>query len=215
MRVGVEMAFIVFEGLDHSGKSTLIMHLEKALKKKKIDFITTREPGGTILGEKIREIVLDPYGEAISSETEILLISASRKDHIEKVITPSLEAGKWVICDRFWPSTSAFQGAGRGLKADIVHWFNQFTVPSEVCPDLWVLLDMPVAEKEKRSHIKGHSSDRFEIQDRNFHQRVREYYLSLAQKDKDSWLILNALLTPKELTVKVLEELKKRKWLNF
>lgn len=208
------MAFIVFEGLDHSGKSTLIKHLEKELKKEKMDFITTREPGGTVLGEKIREMVLDPYGEVISSETEILLISASRKDHIEKVITPSLEAGKWVICDRFWPSTSAFQGAGRGLKADIVHWLNQFTVPSEVCPDLWVLLDMPVAEKEKRSHIQGHSSDRFEIQDRNFHQRVREHYLSLAKKNKNSWLILNALLTPEELTVKVLEELKNREWLN-
>ena len=208
------MAFIVFEGLDHSGKSTLITHLEKELKKEKVDFITTREPGGTVLGEKIREIVLDPYGEVISSETEVLLISASRRDHIEKVIIPSLEVGKWVICDRFWPSTSAFQGAGRGLKPDTVHWLNRFTVPSDIQPDLWVLLDMPVAEKEKRSHIKGHSSDRFEMQDRDFHQRVREHYLSLAQKDKGSWLILNALLTPEALTVKVLEELKKRKWLN-
>ena len=208
------MAFIVFEGLDHSGKSTLITHLGKELKKEKIDFITTREPGGTVLGEKIREIVLDPYGEVISSETEILLISASRKDHIEKVIVPSLEVGKWVVCDRFWPSTSAFQGAGRGLKTDTVNWLNQFTVPSDIQPDLWILLDMPVAEKEKRSHIKGHSSDRFEMQDRHFHQRVREHYLSLAQKNKDSWFILNALLTPEELTLKVLEELKKRKWLS-
>ena len=208
------MAFIVFEGLDHSGKSTLITQLKKELKKEKVDFITTREPGGTVLGEKIREIVLDPYSETISSETEILLISASRKDHIEKVIVPALEMGTWVICDRFWPSTSAFQGAGRGLKMDTVNWLNQFTVPSDVHPDLWILLDMPVAEKEKRSHIKGHSSDRFEMQDRDFHQRVREHYLSLAQKNQDSWLILNALLTPEELTVKVLEELKKRKWLS-
>ena len=95
----------------------------------------------TTLGEKIREVVLHPY-DPISPETEILLISASRRDHIEKVITPSLEAEKWVICDRFWPSTSAFQGAGRGLPIEQVKWLNQFTVPEEITPDLWVLLDI-------------------------------------------------------------------------
>ena len=162
------MAFIVFEGLDHSGKSTLIKSLSTELTKHKVDFILTREPGGTPLGEKIRQVVLDPYSESISPETEILLISAGRKDHIEKVIIPGLQAGRWVICDRFWPSTTAFQGAGRGLLAEQVGWLNRFTVPSEVKPDLWVLLDMPVSEKERRSQIKGHSSDRFEIQDRLF-----------------------------------------------
>ncbi len=208
------MPFIVFEGLDHSGKSTLIESLSKELKKEEVEFISTREPGGTVLGEKIREVVLNPYGEAISSETEILLISASRRDHIEKVIIPSIEMGKWVICDRFWPSTSAFQGAGRGLSPEKVKWLNQFTVPEDIKPDLWILLDMPVAEKEKRSHIKGHSSDRFEMQDRQFHQRVREYYLSLAKENAASWHVLNALLSPEELTAQVIEEFKKRKWLN-
>ena len=208
------MPFIVFEGLDHSGKSTLISCLSKVLEKQKIEFVSTREPGGTVLGEKIREIVLDPYNEPISSETEILLISASRRDHIEKVIIPSIEAGQWVICDRFWPSTSAFQGAGRGLPPEKVKWLNQFTVPEYIKPDLWVLLDMPVAEKEKRSHIKGHSSDRFEMQNRQFHQRVREYYLSLAKENKDLWFILNALLSPEELTTQIVEELKRRKWLS-
>ena len=208
------MPFIVFEGLDHSGKSTLIESLSKELKKEEVEFISTREPGGTVLGEKIREVVLNPYDEPISSETEILLISASRRDHIEKVIIPSIEMGKWVICDRFWPSTSAFQGAGRGLSQEKVQWLNQFTVPEDIKPDLWILLDMPVAEKEKRSHIKGHSSDRFEIQDRQFHQRVREYYLSLAKENAASWYVLNALLSPEELTAQVIEEFKKRKWLN-
>lgn len=208
------MPFIVFEGLDHSGKSTLIESLSKELKKEEVEFISTREPGGTVLGEKIREVVLNPYGESISSETEILLISASRRDHIEKVIIPSIEMGKWVICDRFWPSTSAFQGAGRGLSPEKVKWLNQFTVPEDIKPDLWILLDMPVAEKEKRSHIKGHSSDRFEMQDRQFHQRVREYYLSLAKENAASWHVLNALLSPEELTAQVIEEFKRRKWLN-
>lgn len=208
------MAFIVFEGLDHSGKSTLIQSVSKELKKRDKEMVLTREPGGTILGEKIRERVLNPYDEPISPETEILLISASRRDHIEKVIIPSMEAGKWVICDRFWPSTSAFQGAGRGLPEKQIKWLNQFTVPDDIVPNLWILLDMPVSEKEKRSHIQGHSSDRFEMQDRMFHQRVREYYLSLAEKNKSSWFILNALLPPEELTVQVIKELINRKWLN-
>ena len=207
------MAFIVFEGLDHSGKSTLIQSLSKELEKRDIEFILTREPGGTTLGEKIREVVLHPY-DTISPETEILLISASRRDHIEKVITPSLEAGKWVICDRFWPSTSAFQGAGRGLSIEQVKWLNQFTVPEDITPDLWVLLDMPVAEKDRRSQSQGHSSDRFEMQDRLFHQRVRECYLSLAKENKKLWCVLNALLSTEELRDQVIEELKKRKWLN-
>ncbi len=208
------MAFIVFEGLDHSGKSTLIQSVSKELKKKNVEFTVTREPGGTSLGEKIREVVLDPYGESISPETEILLISSSRRDHIEKVIIPSLEAGKWVICDRFCSSTVAFQGAGRGISLEQVKWLNQFTVPEDLTPDLWILLDMPVAEKERRSHLKGHSSDRFEIQDRMFHQRVRECYLSMAKENKHSWIVLNALLSTKELTDQVIEEIKKRKWLS-
>ena len=208
------MAFSVFEGLDHSGKSTLIQSVSKELENRNIEFVLTREPGGTTLGEKIREVVLDPYNP-ISPEVEILLISASRRDHIEKVIIPALEVGKWVICDRFWPSTSAFQGAGRGLPLEQVNWLNQFTVPEHIPPDLWVLLDMPVEEKERRSQIQGQSSDRFEMQDPLFHQRVRESYLSIAEKDKNSWFVLNALLPKEELKKQVLEEWKKRKWLNY
>ena len=208
------MAFIVFEGLDHAGKSTLIGSLSQKLRARGLeDLILTREPGGTALGEQIRNGVLNPYGDPISPETEILLISASRRDHIEKVIRPSLEMGKWVLCDRFWPSTSAFQGAGRGLSEEQVRWLNQFTVPADIKPDLFVLLDMPVAEKEKRSHIKGHSSDRFEMQNRDFHQRVRECYLSLAKAGKN-WLILNALLSPEELVEKALQEFQNKSWLT-
>ena len=208
------MAFIVLEGLDHSGKTTLIQSLSQELKKKGIDYVLTREPGGTALGELVRERVLNPYGESVSAPTELLLICASRRDHIEKVITPTLQEGKWLICDRFWPSTYAFQGAGRGMSVDFIDRLNKFTVPSDVQPDLWILLDMPVTEKDRRSHLSGHTSDRFEMQDRSFHQRIREYYLSLAEKNKESWLILNALLSKEKLTQAVLKELKKRKWLS-
>ena len=208
------MAFIVFEGLDHSGKSTLIQSLLKELEKYQVQVVATREPGGTPLGEQIRKKVLDPYGESVSPETEIMLILASRRDHIEKIILPTLEAGKWLICDRFWPSTFAFQGAGQGLNLDKIKWLHEFVVPKDLEPDLWVLLDMSVSEKERRSQIKGHSSDRFEMKDRQYHQRVREYYLSLAHKTKAPWLVLNALLSPEELTRLTVEELKKRKWLS-
>ena len=205
---------MVFEGLDHSGKSTLIKSLSKELTKAKIDFVATREPGGTPLGEKIRDSVLDPYKAPLSPEAEILLISASRRDHIEKVIGPALDQGKWVVCDRFWPSTVAFQGAGRGLSSEKVKWLNEFTVPKTLKPDLYILLDMPVAEKERRSQTKGHSADRFEIQNWDFHQRIRECYLKMAEAEKEKWFVLNALLSPEELTRLTWEEWKKRKWID-
>ncbi len=207
------MSFVVFEGLDQSGKSTLIKALSPELEKRKLDFVVTREPGGTILGEKIRDIILNPYGEALSPQTEVLLLSAGRKDHIEKVILPAIESGQWVICDRFWASTTAFQCKGRGLPEEQVKWINQFTV-SDVQPDLWILLDLPLVEKEKRGQVAGKFVDRFEIQDRSFHQRVRESYLDMARANKDSWLVLNALLTTEQLVLSILEEFKKRKWLN-
>ena len=207
------MPFIVFEGLDHSGKSTLIQLVTRRLSQKKLDFISTREPGGTPIGEKIRDILLKPYGESLSPEVEALLISASRKDHIEKVILPALDQGQWVICDRFWASTSAYQGKGRGLSEEWVGWLNRTTV-KDVQPDLWILLDLPVTDKEKRVQLHGRLSDRFEIMDRNFHQRVREGYLALAEKTPDKWLILNALNSPEELSDQVLKELSHRKWLT-
>ena len=207
------MPFIVFEGLDHSGKSTLVKSVAKELKNKEVDFVLTREPGGTSIGEKIRDILLEPYAEPISPETEVLLISASRKDHIEKVIIPALERGQWIICDRFWASTSAYQGRGRQLSDETVQWLNKMTA-SEVEPDLWILLDLPVVEKEKRIQLHGKPSDRFEIMDRNFHQRVRECYLELAEAQKDRWLLLNAILSPEELVAQVMQELVRRKWLK-
>ena len=205
--------FIAFEGLDHSGKSTLIKALSSELKKMNISFINTREPGGTPLGEKIRHMVLDPYGPEVSPITGTLLICASRRDHIEKVIRPQLESGLWVICDRFWASTYAFQGRGHKIPEEKIQWLKDFVVPKKWNPDLQVLLDLPVAEKEKRSQEKGTSSDRFEIESRDFHQRVREGYLELANKMKEKWLILNALSPVEELVKQVLKELEKRSWL--
>ena len=205
------MAFIAFEGLDHSGKSTLIRSLSDELKNMSVDFTTTREPGGTKLGEKIRKIVLDPYGSGISAETEILLICASRKDHIEKVIKPALNAGRWVLCDRFWASTVAFQGKGRRLSDKSVQWLNKFTV-QDIQPDLWVLLDLPIVEKEKRSQVDGNVADRFEMQNRDFHQRVRECYISMAKSNH--WLLLDALLPQRKLVNLIIKEFKKRQWLK-
>jgi len=206
------MAFIAFEGLDHSGKSTLIQALSRELKENyHIDVVSTREPGGTQLGEVIRKIVLNPYGQGVSSKTEVLLICASRKDHIEKVIQPAMGAGRWVLCDRYWASTVAFQGKGRKLPEREIRWLNQFTV-EDTQPDLWILLDLPITEKEKRAHTRGIFSDRFEMQNREFHQRVRECYIEMARGK--NWLVLDALLPKKNLVELMIQKLKDNQWLK-
>lgn len=204
--------FIVFEGIDGSGKSTLIQSVSQELKKLDVTCIVTREPGGTVLGEQVRQWVLDPKTK-LSAQTELLLISAARRDHVEKVIKPALTTGKWILCDRFWASTSAFQGGGRGLPDNQIQQMNTFST-EKIQPDLWFLLDLSIQDKETRNQARGSIEDTFESQDRLFHQRVKESYLQLAKKNTAHWYILNAMLSIKELTQLVIQEIQKRKWLN-
>ncbi len=203
--------FIVFEGLDGAGKSTLIKQVSDKLKQQAISFILTREPGGTSLGETVRDWVLNPKSEC-SPQTEILLMSAVRHDHIDKVIQPALKAGQWILCDRFWASTSAFQGEGRGLPDTQVQWLNEFTVSKNIQPDLWFLLDLPLEEKEKRTQKRNTVFDTFEKQNRDFHKRVRSAYLKLAHSQKDKWCLLDACLPVERLTQSVMQEITKRQW---
>ena len=200
----------MFEGLDGTGKSTLIKGLQKELSAHKIDHVVSREPGGTALGEEIRQILIRCQGEIPSPRTELLLYEAGRAQHVDHVIQPALKKNQWVVCDRYDASSIAFQCGGRGLNFDEVEWLNRFATAG-LKPDLYVLLDLTVEESIKRREHR--EADRFEKEADDFHQRVRDSYLQIAKKDSKRWLILNASLSPAELVQALIEELKKRKWL--
>ncbi len=220
------MAFIVFEGLDGSGKSTLIQALDQELRRRGLVSRVTREPGGTHLGEEVREVLLRTDQEAPVPRAELFLYAAGRAQHVDLVIRPALEQGEWVLCDRFYASTAAFQCGGRGLERSSVDLLNSFAVDG-CWPDLTVLLDVSVEEslrrRQQRELKSGVAADRFEREKRVFHQRVRDFYLQLAKEassDSSStpsgpWLKLDAeRLQAEDLLALLIGELEERKWLN-
>lgn len=210
------MAFIVFEGLDGSGKTTLIKKLSNLLDQRSISHIITREPGGTELGDELREIILRKNGEAPCPRAELLLYEAGRAQHVDKKIKPALEKNQWVLCDRYTASSVAFQAGGRNLKTQDVEWLNHFAT-SGLVPDLFVLLDLTVDESEKRRDSRqketNTEADRMECEKRDFHERTRQGYLDEAKKDPSRWLVLDAAKTPDEL-FKILEEKLRSQWLK-
>ena len=209
------MPFIVFEGLDGSGKSTLIKSLSQELKSQSIPVTTTREPGGTPLGEQIRKILLKNDEDAPTAWAELFLYEACRRQNVEQVIRPSLEKGHWVLCDRFWASTSAFQSGGRDLDEEKVLQMNQWASDG-LNPDLWVLMDLPLEEAQKRweNRTSFHPLDRFEMEKLPFHEKVRSYYNKLAKsKEYGPWLIMDASQSTETLVRRLIQELKQRTWL--
>lgn len=190
--------FITFEGIEGCGKTTQIKRAGEYLKQRRIPFIITEEPGGTPIGRKIREILLnkDSLGE-INRETELLLFSAARSQHVRDVIIPALKECTLVLCDRFYDATLAYQGYGRGLDIDFIRAMNVFST-ANVKPALTFLLDLPVEIGLKRamnriSRIKdGRAEDRFEREDMEFHKRVRTAYLALAEQDKNRFRVINS-----------------------
>ncbi|MFZ3229769.1 MAG: dTMP kinase [Pseudobdellovibrio sp.] len=211
------MIFLAFEGLDGSGKSSLMKQLEEHLILKKIQFIQTREPGGTAIGDKLREIILEKSSQPPPSpRTELLLYQASRAQHVDQVIQPALEAKKWVLCDRFTASSIAFQSSGRQISRHDVNWLNTFSTNS-LKPNLQILLDLTTDESKKRRQKRadqvGEDEDRMESEADDFHQRVRHGFLIQAEESPSEWLVLNAAKTQKELFQELLTELRDRKWL--
>jgi dTMP kinase len=190
--------FVTFEGIEGCGKTTQIKRAGEYLKQRGINFLITEEPGGTPIGRKIREILLNKssLGE-ISSETELLLFSAARSQHVRDVIIPALKERTLVLCDRFYDATLAYQGYGRGLDIDFIRAMNVFS-SANVKPVLTFLLDLPVEIGLKRAMNrisrmkKGRAEDRFEREDLEFHNRVRAAYLSLAEQDKDRFRVINS-----------------------
>jgi dTMP kinase len=196
--------FITLEGPEGSGKSTQAKMLTRRLAERGIEAIYTREPGGTALGEEIRNILQhNQAGEAPCERAELLLFEASRNQLVEKVIRPALESGTWVICDRFMDSTTAYQGYGRGLPVDEVKAIHHFTV-HDVMPDLTLLLDVDIDTGFERIAERflalGESADRFEQEERPFHERVRQGYLKLAKEEPARFRIINASQEPEAVS---------------
>jgi dTMP kinase len=190
--------FITFEGPEGSGKSTQAAKLAEHLKAEGQEVIFTREPGGTPVGEAIRNVLqYDSAGDGMTASTEILLFEASRAALMETVIKPALDNGTWVICDRFSDSTTVYQGYGRGYDVDTLLSLNE-TATQGVEPDLTILLDLEVDESfkrlEKRNSEAGTELDRMEREERSFHERVREGYLEIAARFHSRCYILDGSL---------------------
>lgn len=209
--------FIAFEGLDGSGKSTLIQGLSAHLKLLQIDHILTREPGGTRLAEEIRNILLSVEDEVPFSRTEALLYQASRAQHVAEIIQPALLKKSWVICDRFSASSIAFQAFARGLDLASIEWLNHFSTQN-IFPDLNVLLDLSVEEShrriENRNRTQGTSHDRFEKEATDFHKKVRDGFLYQVKKSPASWLVLDATHSSEVLLGELVGELTHRKYFS-
>ena len=171
--------FITLEGGDGAGKSTQIPFLEQLIRSRGHKLQVTREPGGTELGEQLREILLNFSTGKMCDDTELMLIFTARKQHLSEVIMPALEAGVWVLCDRFTDATYAYQGGGRGIDASRIEVLENW-VQQGLQPDLTLLLDVPVEIGLGRTGKRGEGSDRFEQQKMRFKELVRENYLNRA-----------------------------------
>jgi dTMP kinase len=199
--------FVVFEGGDGAGKSTQAGRLVEALRAEGHDTVRTREPGGTPLGERLRELVLDPAHGPVDARAEALLFAAARAAHVAQLIRPALAAGRTVVCDRFADSSAAYQGAGRGLGLERVAELNAWATAGLV-PDLTVLLDVPAGTGRTRREARdGTAGDRLETEPDAFHDANRAAFLELAGRAPERYLVLDATRPAEELAAAVRERL--------
>lgn len=183
---------ITFEGIEGAGKSTLIEYLKNYWHFLGDKLLFTREPGGTKIAESVRQILLVPVAEeSLCERAELLLIFASRAQHLAQVIRPALAQGKWVICDRFVDASYAYQHFGRGICADVLVWLEQFVV-HDLQPDYTFLLDLDPALGLERSKKRSGGHDRFEQENLEFFARVRAGYLTRVQQFPDRFKIIDA-----------------------
>jgi len=193
--------FITFEGTEGVGKSTQLDNAAKTLERLGIDYIVTREPGGTPMAESIRELLLAPREESVHETTELLLMFAARAQHLHNRILPALSAGKWVLCDRFTDATFAYQGGGRGVARERIALLEAL-VQGEVRPDHVILLDAPVETGMARARKRG-ELDRFEREAQAFFQRIRETYLERATEMPGRYHVVNAALPLEQVSESV------------
>lgn len=189
--------FITIEGSEGAGKSTNIRFIQDYLKQKKIPFILTREPGGTPIAEKMRDLLLDKANTSLCDDAELLLMFAARAQHLNELIIPALEAGKWVVSDRFTDASYAYQGGGRGLSWQKIAQLEQW-VQGDLRPDATILLDIPVDKGMQRVRERG-ETDRFEQEQLSFFNRIRDAYLKLAKENPERFHIISTLPSIEEV----------------
>ena len=183
--------FITIEGGEGAGKSTQVKMLAAALNDAGHSVVTTREPGGSPNAEAIRSLLLEGSRSRWDPTGEVLLFQAARRDHVGQLIEPALAAGRWVVCDRFVDSTTAYQGYGHGMSLAELAALQRFAI-GDFGPDLTLILDLPVAAGFGRARQRTGAADRFERLDPTFHERVRQGFLSIAAANPDRCVVIDA-----------------------
>ena len=192
---------ISFEGGDGSGKTTQIRLLENHLTRRQTTWLSTREPGGTTLGKLLRRVLTEGVQEEIGRETELFLYLADRAQHVRQVIEPALREKKLILCDRFTDSTLAYQGYGRGMDRSLIRQVSGLATAG-LQPDLTILLDCPVElglGRAARRSSGGGSADRFEMENKEFHERVRQGFLEMARMEPQRFVVLDGSRSPDEV----------------
>lgn len=183
--------FISIEGIEGAGKSTQISFIRDFLESQGKRVVMSREPGGTELGEQIRELLLAPRQAGMSEDTELLLMFAARAEHIHQVINPALHRGDWVLCDRFVDATFAYQGGGRGIEPERIQTISDWTLKG-VQTDLTLLFDLPVAVGQSRVVKRQQQKDRFEQEKAVFFEKIRHCYLQRAEAEPERIKVIDA-----------------------
>jgi dTMP kinase len=207
--------FLTIEGIEGVGKTTQVARLSQALHERGIPHVVTREPGGTPLAERIRDIVLNARDETLPPKAELLLMFAARAVHLHNLVEPTLEAGRWVLCDRFTDATYAYQGGGRGMSGGDIRVLETL-VQGARRPDLTVLLDAPVEQALRRARQRnaGAASDRFESERAEFFERVRGTYRARAAAEPGRIESTDASESADLVAARILELLKARSWIS-
>lgn len=207
--------FLTIEGIEGVGKSTQVARLSANLSERGIAHVVTREPGGTPLAERIRDIVLDARDEVLPPTAELLLMFAARAVHMSNHVEPNLRNGQWVLCDRFIDATYAYQGGGRRLSVDNIRQLEAMVLGTRR-PDLTVLLDAPVQQALQRARQRraGAAADRFESEHAEFFERVRAAYHARAAVEPNRIVVVDATLPVDEVASRIFKLLEVRSWIS-
>lgn len=193
--------FITIEGIEGVGKTTNIEHLASMIEARGFEVLVTREPGGTPIADRIRAILLEHGDEHLPDVAEVLLFFAARSLHLENKIRPALQAGMWIVCDRFTDSSRAYQGIARGLGLDRINGLAEW-VHNGLDPDLTILLDAPPEVGMRRAEVRG-EKDRMEVQQKSFFQKARDGFLALSEAEPERFAVVDASGTKDEVWAEV------------